>query len=51
MSEAEQLRVAELIDKAVTKHLQGEPLTEFEQRIVAYTWTAGACPSCGGGSR
>ncbi len=37
----------EKVDAAVEKYLRGEELTEHEQMILAYTWFAAGCSSCG----
>jgi hypothetical protein len=36
------------LDTAVEKYLRGEELTEYEQTLLAYTWFAAGCSSCGG---
>ena len=38
----------EKVDAAVEKYLRSEELTEHEQMILAYTWFAAGCSSCGG---
>ena len=38
----------EKVDAAVWKYLCGEELTDHEQTLLAYTWFAAGCPSCGG---
>jgi hypothetical protein len=38
----------EKVDAAVEKYLCGEELTDYEQKLLAYTWFAAGCPSCGG---
>jgi hypothetical protein len=38
----------EKVDAAVWKYLCGEELTDHEQMLLAYTWFAAGCPSCGG---
>jgi len=40
--------LTERMDRAIEKHLEGLPLDEWEQRVVAYTWTVGGCHACGG---
>jgi hypothetical protein len=37
----------EKLDAAVEKYLRGEELTEHEQTLLAYTWFAAGCSSCG----
>jgi hypothetical protein len=36
------------VDAAVEKYLLGEELTDYEQTLLAYTWFAAGCSSCGG---
>ena len=36
------------VDAAVEKYLRGEELTNYEQTLLAYTWFAAGCSSCGG---
>ena len=38
----------EKVDAAVEKHLRGEELANYEQTLLAYTWFAARCSSCGG---
>ena len=38
----------EKVDAAAEKHLLGEELTDYEQMLLAYTWFAAGCSSCGG---
>ena len=36
------------VDAAVEKYLRGGELTDHEQILLAYTWFAAGCSSCGG---
>jgi hypothetical protein len=36
------------VDAAVERYLRGEELTDYEQTLLAYTWFAAGCSSCGG---
>jgi hypothetical protein len=36
------------VDAAVEKYLRGEELTAHEQTLLAFTWFAAGCSSCGG---
>ena len=38
----------EKVDAAVEKYLAGEKLTDKEWTLLAYTWFAAGCSSCGG---
>ena len=38
----------EKVDAVVEKYLLGEELTYYEQALLAYTWFAAGCSSCGG---